>query len=160
MGDRLASAFGLIGWFGVDYVLHDGVPWPVEVNPRYTASVEIHELAAGRPLLLEHRAACEGLMEPDGGLRHEGPRRSLVVAKWVVYAPRRLVMPEIDWNRESSDRPDAIPPVADIPAPGACIEPGEPVMTLLTSGADLGSCQASSRRLRREWALRLGFTDS
>ena len=38
--------FGLVGWFGVDYVLHDGVPWPVEINPRYTASVEIHELAS------------------------------------------------------------------------------------------------------------------
>jgi predicted ATP-grasp superfamily ATP-dependent carboligase len=160
LGDRLASAFGLVGWFGVDYVLYDGVPWPVEVNPRYTASVEIHELAAGRPLLPEHRAACEGLMEPDGAPRDEGPRRSLVVAKWIAYAPRRLVMPEIAWYRESTDGPDAIPTVADVPAPGACIEPGEPVMTLLASGADVASCQASSSRLRREWALRLGFTDS
>jgi predicted ATP-grasp superfamily ATP-dependent carboligase len=64
LGDRLASAFGLVGWFGVDYVLHGGIPWPVEVNPRYTASVELHELAAGRTLLREHRAACEGRDEP------------------------------------------------------------------------------------------------
>ena len=56
----LASAFGLVGWFGVDYVLRDGNPWPVEINPRYTASLEIHELASGRSLLAEHRRACEG----------------------------------------------------------------------------------------------------
>ena len=37
----------------------DGIPWPVEVNPRYTASLEIHELAAGRSLLAEHQQACE-----------------------------------------------------------------------------------------------------
>ena len=75
LGDRLAAAFELVGWFGVDYVLEGGIPWPVEVNPRYTASVEIHELAAGRPLLPEHRDACEGIMEParDPGAEGESP---------------------------------------------------------------------------------------
>ncbi|HEX8200442.1 MAG TPA: ATP-grasp domain-containing protein, partial [Isosphaeraceae bacterium] len=45
LGDALAAAFGLIGLFGVDLVLRDGFPWPVEVNPRYTASVEVLERA-------------------------------------------------------------------------------------------------------------------
>ncbi len=65
LGDRLVSALGLVGWFGVDYVLHDGNPWPVEINPRYTASIEIHELAAGRSLLALHRRACEGISDRD-----------------------------------------------------------------------------------------------
>ena len=60
LGDVIASASGLLGWFGIDYVLCGGEPWPVEVNPRYTASVEVHELATGHSLLAEHRAACEG----------------------------------------------------------------------------------------------------
>jgi uncharacterized protein len=59
LGNALAFSFGLTGWFGVDFVLRDGIPWPVEINPRYTASLEIHELAAGRSLLPEHRHACE-----------------------------------------------------------------------------------------------------
>ena len=158
LGHRLATAFGLVGWFGVDYVLRDGIPWPVEVNPRYTGSVEIHELATGRPLLPEHRAACEGTTISAGDIEGEGRPRSRVVAKWVVYAPRRLVVPEMAWEDGRIDDPDAI--VADIPTPGACIEAGEPVLTLLATDSHAGSCRARLRRLRRSWASRLGFDRS
>jgi predicted ATP-grasp superfamily ATP-dependent carboligase len=153
LGDRLAAAFDLVGWFGVDYVLRDGIPWPVEVNPRYTASVEIHELAAGRPLLPEHRAACEGIMG-QGENRAGAARRSRVVAKWIVYAPRRLVVPAQEWPDDSIDEPDAF--AADIPAPGTCIEAGEPVLTLMAADSHVVSCRARLRRLRRSWAARLG----
>jgi predicted ATP-grasp superfamily ATP-dependent carboligase len=158
LGDRLASAFDLVGWFGVDYVLRDGVPWPVEVNPRYTASVEIHELAKGRPLLPEHRAACEGIMEPRED-RADEARPALVVAKWIVYAPRRWFAPDIAWDEDRSDGPGAIRPVADIPAPGVCIEAGEPVMTLLATDSHMESCRARLRRLRRSWTARLGLSE-
>src|SRR5262249_52040955 len=47
LGNVLAAGCGLRGVFGVDCVLCDGVPWPVEVNPRYTASIEVLEYAAG-----------------------------------------------------------------------------------------------------------------
>jgi predicted ATP-grasp superfamily ATP-dependent carboligase len=160
LGDRLASAFGLVGWFGVDYVLHHGIPRPVEVNPRYTASVELHELAAGQPLLPEHRAACEGLpMEAAGETRGQRTRRSRAAAKWIVYAPERLVVPEIAADAPVADGPDAFTTVADIPAPGACIEAGEPVMTLLARDSDVGACRARLTRLRRSWSMRLGFSD-
>src|SRR5262249_35731030 len=51
LGRVLAADFGLLGLFGIDLVIRDEIPWPVEVNPRYTASVEVIELALGRPLL-------------------------------------------------------------------------------------------------------------
>ncbi len=159
LGDRLASAFGLVGWFGVDYVLRQGIPWPVEVNPRYTASVELHEMAAGRALLPAHRAACEDLSgtasEPQGPRK----RRSRAAAKWIVYAPHRLVVPEIAMETPVIDGPDAVTTVGDIPAPGAGIEAGEPVMTLLARDSDSGSCRARLTRLRRSWSMRLGFDD-
>src|SRR5205814_9173037 len=91
LGDRLASVFGLVGWFGVDYVLDDGLPWPVEINPRYTASVEIHELAAGRSLLGEHRRACEGGGEQELGPEALSPPRLPVIAKRILYATQRLI---------------------------------------------------------------------
>jgi predicted ATP-grasp superfamily ATP-dependent carboligase len=159
LGHRLVIAYGLVGWFGVDYVLRDGNPWPVEVNPRYTASVELHELATGRPLLPEHRAACEGIMSPESDLGGHGRRRSRVVAKWIVYAPRPLVMPEVAWDCIATDRPDAIPTLADIPAPGVCFEAGEPVVTLLATDSHVGSCRTRLRRLRRLWASRLGIPE-
>jgi uncharacterized protein len=159
LGDRLASAFGLVGWFGVDYVLGHGIPWPVEVNPRYTASVELHELAAGQPLLPEHRAVCEGLADPPGEPPVKRQRGSRTAAKWIVYAPHRLIVPEIEVEALAADGPDALNAVADIPAPGVCIEAGEPVMTLLVRDSDPGACRARLTRLRRIWSIRLGFSD-
>ena len=47
LGHRLAAEGGLRGLFGIDGVLRDGAFWPVEVNPRYTASVEVLEYATG-----------------------------------------------------------------------------------------------------------------
>ena len=118
LGNCLVSAFGLVGWFGVDYVLRDGIPWPVEVNPRYTASIEIHELATGQSLLPEHRAACEGRAEPAPDSRESERPRSGVVARWIVYAPRRMVVPESTWDAETAVDPGVLPAIADIPAPG------------------------------------------
>jgi predicted ATP-grasp superfamily ATP-dependent carboligase len=158
LGDRLAAAFGLIGWFGVDYVLRDGIPWPVEVNPRYTASVEVHELAAGRPLLPEHRAACEGIMDAESDREARHPRPSRVVAKWIMYAPRRLVIPEAAWEDIGGADPQAIPALADIPAPGVVCEASEPVVTLLAAGPNVSSCRARLRRLRRSCGARLGLS--
>ena len=66
LAPTLVRDFSLRGLFGVDCVVKDGVPWPVEVNPRYTASVEILEWAWQRPLLAEH----------GGGLRLSHPERS------------------------------------------------------------------------------------
>lgn len=49
---RIASALrswaGLHGIFGIDAVMRDGLPWPVEINPRYTASVEVLETGAAK----------------------------------------------------------------------------------------------------------------
>lgn len=58
LGCVLAAEFGLTGIFGVDGVLNKGAFWPVEVNPRYTASAEVLELALRIPLMSLHRDAC------------------------------------------------------------------------------------------------------
>lgn len=162
LGNRLASDFGLVGWFGVDYVLDHGIPFPVEVNPRYTASVELHELAVGRPLLPEHQAACEGFAAEPAGVRRAKrtrKRRARAAAKWIVYAPDRLVVPAIEAENPAVDGPDGFGGVADIPAPGTIIEAGEPVLTLLARDSDVGACRARLTRLRRTWSIRLELDD-
>lgn len=47
IGRALAASFPLRGFFGVDAILRDSAPYPVEVNPRFTASVEVLEKALG-----------------------------------------------------------------------------------------------------------------
>ena len=58
IGDAIGHAASLRGLFGCDFVLDGETPWLVEVNPRYTASTEILELASGEPLLKWHHWAC------------------------------------------------------------------------------------------------------
>jgi predicted ATP-grasp superfamily ATP-dependent carboligase len=157
LGDALAGEFGLAGWFGVDYIVRDGIPWPVEINPRYTASLEIHELALGRSLVPEHRAACE----PNPTASQKPPQLDLaprrVIAKWVLYAPRQLVAPDIDPDENESNDLFDVPSIADIPWPGTRFGAGEPVLTLFSQGADRAECRSGMIRLVQKWMTRLGI---
>jgi predicted ATP-grasp superfamily ATP-dependent carboligase len=57
LGQTLVDAFGLRGVFGVDFLLAGDRIRPVEVNPRYPASLEILERITQQPLLAHHFAA-------------------------------------------------------------------------------------------------------
>ncbi len=59
-GQAVTAAFQLRGLFGCDFVWDGRRLWLVEVNPRYTASVEVFERAAGVALLRWHASLCEG----------------------------------------------------------------------------------------------------
>ncbi len=71
LGSVLASELGLAGVFGLDTVIHEGEPWVVEINPRYSASVEVLELSQGRAFLGEHALAFGADLELETTL----PRR-------------------------------------------------------------------------------------
>ncbi len=51
LGEQLVATLGLRGVFGIDGIARDGVFWPLEVNPRYTASVEVLERTLGVAVL-------------------------------------------------------------------------------------------------------------
>jgi predicted ATP-grasp superfamily ATP-dependent carboligase len=159
LGDAIASGSGLLGWFGVDYVLRDGDPWPVEVNPRYTASVEIHELALGRALLCEHRRACEGgVTVAPAPPQKAGPP---VIAKVIVRARRDFIAPAIDFDDDrETGNPIGLRAVADVPWPGTRFAAGDPVMTLQAWGENVSDCQSRLNDLERTWSERLGFTSN
>ncbi len=72
IGVVLTKQFELRGIFGVDFILDAERVWTLEVNPRYTASVEIVERATGLPAVAMHAAACaEGLEHRDFGMLRE-----------------------------------------------------------------------------------------
>jgi uncharacterized protein len=156
IGDLLASAFGLAGWFGVDYILRDEIPWPVEINPRYTASVEVHELATGCALLSEHRRVCEGGRIEAQSRAPFDTMRAVWVAKLIVHAPRRMVVPAIAVGENVAELPIRVPSIADVPPPGSCFEPGDPVATLLSAGNTAMECWRRIVRLERAFVNRLG----
>jgi len=53
-----AVAFALVGVNGVDFVARRGLPYPIEVNPRYSASMELAERAYGISVFAAHARAC------------------------------------------------------------------------------------------------------
>lgn len=139
LGDVLTQFAGLRGLFGVDAVLRDGVPWPVEVNPRYTASVEVLEYATGLRALALHRR----VFDPAAPAAPE-PRQTGCVGKAVYYAPRALIVPARGpWDDVLRQPPavEALPDYADIPPAGQQVARGRPVMTLLTAGVSPADCE-------------------
>src|SRR5262249_719615 len=75
LGDALVRGFGLRGLFGIDCILRGGLPYPVEVNPRSTASVEVLEHATGVAALALHASAFNynttGVLDVSTGwMRH------------------------------------------------------------------------------------------
>jgi predicted ATP-grasp superfamily ATP-dependent carboligase len=131
LGDLLAARCKLRGLFGVDFILRDGVPWPVEINPRYTASVEVLEYGGGVPAIAQHRAAFEPTAEPENAR----PRPPGMVGKAILVAREALTFPESGPWSKSLDSPGLIqdmPDFADIPHPGERIEARRPILTFFT----------------------------
>jgi predicted ATP-grasp superfamily ATP-dependent carboligase len=148
MADVFASSFRLVGLIGIDLVVDDdGVPWPVEINPRIPASAEVLELALRSSLLVDHRQACERGLLPRYA-PEAGPGR--VVGKAIVTATTRGTVPDLrGWV---VPRPSAFqrPGLADVPFPGARFEVGDPVLTVFASGTGRDEVE---RRLERKAEL-------
>ncbi len=161
LGNALVSSIGLVGWFGVDFVLRDGIPWPVEVNPRYTASIEVHERALRRSLLPEHRRACEqpGAEMPDQPPISQPPPAA-IVAKLIVHAPRRLLVGAGALDDNDRDASASHRAIADVPWPGTSFEAGDPVLSLIAWGETLTECWERAAQFEREIADRLGIAEN
>ena len=145
MGSALVRRCRLRGLFGVDGVVRDGAFLPVEVNPRYTASVEVLEYGGRLNALAWHQAAFDAA----------APRPSLAeaptgcVGKAVYFAPRILTFPAVGpWADVLRSPPPLAeePPFADIPHPGAPIRAGRPVLTFFVRGEAADDCLDGLRR--------------
>jgi predicted ATP-grasp superfamily ATP-dependent carboligase len=133
LGGVLSTGCRLHGVFGVDYILRDGQPWPVEINPRYTASIEVIELATGISALGIH----QGTPNP--------PAKDQCIGKAFLFASKNLRFPPSGpWEALLRDPPalDEIPSFADIPAVGEQIDAGWPILTFFTSGKSVSECMA------------------
>jgi uncharacterized protein len=156
LGNVLASWFRLRGLFGVDFILRDGVPWPVEVNPRYTASVEVLEYAAAVPALALHRQVFDPAAPPVP--RVPKPAGSAVLGKAVLFARQALTFPADGPWTDVLRAPGplvAAPAFADIPPAGERIAAGRPVLTFFARGDTPAACGDELRRTAADLDRRL-----
>jgi uncharacterized protein len=129
----VTEEFGLVGLNGIDFIARRGMPYPIEVNPRYSASMELVERATGLSLFESHRAACRGLRLPA-----EPSLARLVTGKAIVFARRDVTVGEgLRWTADGD--------LADVPHPGERIRRGHPICTVFATGTDASAC---TQRLR------------
>lgn len=126
-GETLAREFSLTGLFGIDSVVDaEGQPWIIEVNPRYTASMELVERITSVSMLSAHVAACT-----TGDLPASPPVSTGGFGKAYVFAKREVTIREC---------PKAA--MADIPQVGRTIAPGQPVATVFAETSEKQDIEA------------------
>ena len=131
LADMLARESGLLGLFGIDLILDNHAAWPIEINPRYTGSAEVIEMACGQSMIGRH---LEAFGEPaPKAFATPADSTETTHAKVVLFAPRDI---EIERHPvgDSNWRP------ADIPHVGTHIDAGRPLCSVLTRGHSVDEC--------------------
>lgn len=156
LGHLLASECFLVGLFGVDGILRDGTFFPVEINPRYTASVEVLEYATRAPMLGWHSHVFTQRQLPT--LPPSVIPANRTIGKAILFAREDLHFPaDGPWMVESrSPKPvQEMPAFADIPPAGEHIEAGNPILTFFAAGDSPSTCEDVLRQIAAELDRRL-----
>lgn len=140
-----AVAFALRGVFGVDFVVGDGGIYVLEVNPRYTASMELVERAYGISIFDAHVRACRG-SAPIFDLS-DRCGAGTAYGKAILFARRPVTLGDTrSWQRNGFR-------ARDVPRPGTKIASGAPIITLFADAQSPRACQRLLNRCARlQWA--------
>jgi predicted ATP-grasp superfamily ATP-dependent carboligase len=122
---KIIEGLGLVGSNGVDFVLSDsGVPYIVEVNPRFQETVECVENHLDTNIVLDHINAC---------LRNRFPQRlsgrKEYWARLVLFATRRSHVKRVFEEKA----------IRNIPPLDTIIDVGEPICSIILNGIDRSS---------------------
>jgi predicted ATP-grasp superfamily ATP-dependent carboligase len=121
MAQDLVSTWGLAGWNGLDFLATENALYALELNPRWTGSVELWESVTCQ-------SAFETLVRVMTGSPTTRPARLIPSAgKRIVRAVQRCRWGE-NWPRIEGGT------LADIPWPGQTFQVGQPVCTLVMAG--------------------------
>ena len=175
----LTEQLGLVGVNCIDFVVRDGVPYVIELNPRHSASMELAERAFGFSVFAAHAAVFErrhGAGTPavrkesaptvgytvgdtigDGDHAAAFPRLDLAASldrvgafgKAILFAPYDITMSDT-----RSWLVDA--GVRDVPHPGETISRGQPMFTIFATGSDYDDCYSALVQRAREAYERIG----
>ena len=125
-----AKEFGVVGVNGVDFIARDGVPYAIEVNPRWAGSMELVERAYGLSGFGVHAAACACGTLPKFDFAKA--RRGVgALGKAIVFARR-------DVTAGDTHALIADASVRDVPPPGTRVPAGRPMCTVFATGHDSG----------------------
>jgi predicted ATP-grasp superfamily ATP-dependent carboligase len=130
----IGEMFNLRGVNGIDFILTEGGPYVLEVNPRPTGAMEVLERAYGVNLFDIHVKAC------FGNLDFKAIKNGKYHGKKILYATR-------DHKFSLEERPIFI---KDVPHDGY-IEKAGPVCTIIGEGATLDGCKEDLTKKEKEY---------
>ena len=118
----LVGRLGLRGINGLDFILHQGRPYFLELNARPSASLSLYEWQCEEGWICRHVRACLGELPEPATVP-----RGRVWGQRIVYAPQDLaVPPDLDWPDWCRDRPLA----------GTSIPRGAPLCSVLADAVE------------------------
>ena len=147
LGNVLSEQFELAGLLGIDFILDGDQVWTVEVNPRYTASVEIVERCTDARAIAAHVAACGGRTGDNEEVENASARGGANChGKATLFATQDLVISQefADYSIAESLRAPW-PVLGDISGAGTPIENGRPVLTMFASGTSVAEVEQQLR---------------
>jgi len=140
----VAQSTGIRGLWQADFQIDpEGQLWLLEINPRWSASMELHEILQGYSWITEHvRILCNGASK---SVPSPGSPAGQQVAKGIVYAPHEmhLSVAQVDrlgrsgWHGTLRELETAEFCLADIPQSdplGVDFAEGMPIVTVLVAG--------------------------
>jgi predicted ATP-grasp superfamily ATP-dependent carboligase len=125
---RVTGEFRLVGLNGIDFIARQGIPYPTEVNPRYSGSMELIERAHPLSMFETHFHACHGILPL--------PPRSIsrIHGKAIVFARRDVRVGDLVARLGSKW-------VADLPYEDEQIQRGRPICTVFAAAAAPAQCR-------------------
>lgn len=156
LGVELTNRFNLRGVFGVDAIRVGGEIWILEINPRFSASMELIERHANRSLMQLHMASFDSSWnhtEAANNIRQrtvpkstdllpEQPAKTVaqqLTGKAIQYVPKGdawIVGEGFVESARQANRQCDWPLIADIPRTGTRLLPGQPAFTVFASVDD------------------------
>jgi predicted ATP-grasp superfamily ATP-dependent carboligase len=135
---KLCGALKLTGLVAFDFLVSDGVPHLLEVNPRPGATLDVLDDAAGS-LFAAHLAACLGTAAPL-------PPPAAPRAAAILYAEAGpITVGDLPWPAWSADRPE----------PGTRVPRYRPIATVFAAGDTPETAFGNCRRRLDELAQML-----
>jgi hypothetical protein len=129
MAEEIAAKSGCQGILGIDFLVTNSQIFPIEVNPRFVATLDTIERSTGLNMVSVHIKACQGV------LPLETPSCDKVSIRKILFAQDSLSV--------KKDLRNLCPAVADIPALNASFLAGEAVISVFGEGADELTAQDS-----------------
>jgi len=125
IAEEVVLHFGLVGSNGIDLMIsEEGVPYVIEVNPRFQGTLECVERVLRTNIVRAHVEACV-----QGILPTSMKKTSLSCVRLILFALKRSIAPDLTTFRE----------VRDIPLPGVIVEEGEPLCSVVVEGVNRDS---------------------